>query len=104
MWHFAFVPWIFWPVKTSTFVIVLNVFFRWKKRSRRDRRLEEEHAGNQKSEQNLREMEREGKSQTETEAEDQRPASAKIKDHIVEVREVKGVTCTRLAVSADQLL
>jgi hypothetical protein len=49
-------------------------------------------------------MEREGKSQTETEAEDQRPASAKIKDHIVEVREVKGVTCTRLAVSADQLL
>jgi hypothetical protein len=49
-------------------------------------------------------MERGGKSQTETEAEDQRSASAKIKDHIVEVREVRGVTCSRLAGSADQLL
>ncbi len=85
---------------------VSNVSFRWKKRSRRDRRLEEENAGNPKSEQNLREMETGGKSQTVTEAEDQRTASGKIKDHIVEVREVRGVTCSRLAGSAesDQLL
>ncbi len=96
--------WIFWPVRKSTFFIVLNVFFRWKKRSRRDRRVEEENAGNPKSEQNLREMETGGNSQTETEAEDQRTASGKLKDHIVEVREVKGGTCTRLAGSADQLL
>ncbi len=82
----------------------ITVFFRWKKRSRRDRRLEEENAGDKKSEQNLCEMETAGKRQTETEAEDQRTASAKIKDHIVEVREVRGVTCTRLAGSADQLL
>ncbi len=86
------------------FFIVLNVSFRWKKRSRRDRRLEEENAGNPKSEQNVREMERGGKEQIVTEAEDQRSASGKIKDHIVEVREVRGVTCTRLAGSADQLL
>jgi hypothetical protein len=81
------------------FFIVLNVSFRWKKRSRRDRRLGEENAGDEKSEQNLETGE---KSQTETE--DQRTASAKIKDHIVEVREVRGGTCTRLAGSADQLL
>jgi hypothetical protein len=80
----------------------ITVFFRWKKRSRRDRRLEEENAGDEKSEQNLREIGE--KSQTETEAEDQRTASGKIKDHIVEVREVRGGTCTRLAGSADQLL
>ncbi len=80
----------------------ITVFFRWKKRSRRDRRLEEENAGDEKSEQNLREMEKGGKSQTETE--DQRPASGKLKDHIVEVREVRGGTCTRLAGSAAQLL
>ncbi len=84
--------------------IVLNFSFRWKKRSRRDRRLEEENAGDEKSEQNLREMETGGNSQTETEAEDQRTASGKLKDHIVEVREVRGGTCTRLAGSADQLL
>jgi hypothetical protein len=65
---------------------------------------EEKNAGDEKSEQNLREMETGGKKLTETEAEDQRTASAKIKDHIVEVREVRGVTCTRLAGSADQLL
>ncbi len=87
--------------KTANLFYSVTVSFRWKKRSRRDRRLEEENAGDQKSEQNLETGE---KSQTETEAEDQRTASAKIKDHIVEVREVRGVTCSRLAGSADQLL
>ncbi len=87
--------------KPLTFFYSVTVSFRWKKRSRRDRRQEEENAGDPKSEQNLETGE---KSQTETEAQDQRTASAKIKDHIVEVREVRGGTCTRLAGRTDQLL